>query len=134
QLAKFLKSRRGDVVVSTKFGIRTTALARGLAGAQMPVRQAFKVMPMLRQQARESAAGPQSGALGPLLYTAEGYSAEAARSSLQRSLRTMGIDHVDLFLLHDPAPGSVPSAEVASYLEEARQAGLVRSWGIAGET
>lgn len=133
QLAKFLRSRRDDVVVSTKFGIRTTALARGLARAQMPVRQAFKVMPVLRQQARASAAGPRSGALGPLLYAADGYSAAAARSSLQRSLRSLGIDQVDLLLLHDPAPGSVKSAEVAGYLEEARQAGLIRSWGISGE-
>lgn len=133
QLAKFLRSHRDDVVVSTKFGIRPTVLARGLAGVQMPVRQAFKVMPRLRQQARESAAGPQSGGLGPLLYSAEGYSAEAARSSLQRSLRALGIDQVDLFLLHDPAPGSVPSAKVAAYLDDARQAGLIRSWGIAGE-
>jgi D-threo-aldose 1-dehydrogenase len=133
QLSGFLRRHRGDVVVSTKFGIRATTLARGLGGAQRPVRQAFNAMPALRGYARASAAGPRSGALGPLLYAAEGYGAAAARSSLQRSLRALGVDYVDLFLLHDPAPGSVPSAEVASYLDQARQAGLIRSWGIAGE-
>jgi D-threo-aldose 1-dehydrogenase len=133
QLARFLKRHRDDVVVSTKFGIRPTALARGLAGAQLPVRQTFKALPMLRDYARASAAGPRTGALGPLLYGSEGYSAAAARSSLHRSLRALGVDCVDLFLLHEPTPGSVPSAEVASYLEQARQAGLIRSWGIAGE-
>jgi D-threo-aldose 1-dehydrogenase len=134
ELAKFLKAHRDDVVVATKFGIKATGLARGLASVQRPVRRAFNAMPMLRERARASAAGPRSGRLGPLLYTAEGYGAAAARASLQRSLRALGVDHVDLFLLHDPAPGTVPSGDVASYLEQARQAGLIRSWGIAGET
>jgi hypothetical protein len=47
-----------------------------------------------------------------------------------RQLRT---DHVDLLLLHDPEPGGMRSDEVCGYLEQARQAGTIRAWGIAGE-
>ena len=53
----------------------------------------------------------------------------AACSAALRALKT---DYVDLLLLHDPLPGSVRSDEVSSFLEDARAAGLIRSWGIAG--
>jgi aryl-alcohol dehydrogenase-like predicted oxidoreductase len=68
-----------------------------------------------------------------MLYSAEGYEGAAARASLERSLRALDTDYIDLLLLHDPAPGSVRSEEVRCYLEEARRAGWIRDWGVAGE-
>ena len=62
-----------------------------------------------------------------------GFHAAGARRSLERSLRALRTDYIDLFLLHDPVPGSVRSDEVSACLEEARAAGLIRSWGIAGD-
>jgi D-threo-aldose 1-dehydrogenase len=133
EVGRFARSRRGDVVLATKFGIAPTPLARALGRVQRPVRRTLEVLPALRQQARETAAGPESGRLGPMLYSAEGYDAAAARASLERSLRVLATDYLDLLLLHDPAPGSVRSGEVRCYLEEARDAGRIRSWGVAGE-
>jgi diketogulonate reductase-like aldo/keto reductase len=48
-------------------------------------------------------------------------------------LGSLGTDYVDLLLLHDPTPGSVRSEDVYAYLEDARRAGDIRTWGIAGE-
>jgi hypothetical protein len=62
-----------------------------------------------------------------------GFHAVGARRSLERSLRALCTDYIDLFLLHDPVPGSVRSDEVRMYLEKARTEGLIRSWGIAGD-
>jgi hypothetical protein len=62
-----------------------------------------------------------------------GYHAAGAKRSLERSLRALKTDYVDLLLLHDPRPGSVRSDEISACLEDARAAGLIRSWGIAGE-
>ncbi len=133
ELGRFARSRRDDVVLATKFGIGPTVFARALGRVQRPVRRSLEVLPAVRQQARERAAGPESGRLGPMLYSAEGYDGAAARASLERSLRALDTDYVDLLLLHDPAPGSVRSEEVRCYLEEARRAGWIRDWGVAGE-
>jgi D-threo-aldose 1-dehydrogenase len=133
EVGRFARRRRGDVILATKFGIGPTLLARALGRMQRPVRRTLEALPAVRQQVRERAAGPESGRLGPMLYSAEGYDGAAARASLERSLRALATDYIDLFLLHDPAPGSVRSEEVRCYLEEARRAGWIRSWGVAGE-
>ncbi|MDQ6778827.1 MAG: aldo/keto reductase, partial [Actinomycetota bacterium] len=83
--------------------------------------------------ARSSASGPASGAAGSLLYRASGFDATAARASLERSLRELRTDCVDLLLLHDPEPGQVDGDGLCSYLEQARTSGQIRAWGVAGE-
>jgi len=133
EVGRFARKRRGEVTLATKFGIEPTVFARALGRVQGPVRRTLEALPAIRQQARETAAGPGSGHLGAMLYSAEGYDGAAARRSLERSLRALDTDYVDLLLLHDPAPGSVRSDEVRCYLEEARRAGWIRSWGVAGE-
>lgn len=133
EVGRFARRRRGDVILATKFGIGPTVFARALGRMQRPVRRTLEVLPAIRQQARERAAGPESGCLGPMVYSAEGYDGVTARASLERSLRALDTDYVDLLLLHDPAPGSVRSEEVRCYLEEARRAGWIRDWGVAGE-
>ena len=127
ELGRFTRMHRSDVTIATKFGIRPTLVVRGLAYAQRPVRRMFASKPTIRDRAGAHAAAPSR-----LLYEQSGYDASGARHSLQRSLRALKTDYVDLLLLHDPLPGSVRSDEVSSFLEDARAAGLIRSWGIAG--
>ena len=133
EVGRFARGRRSGVTLATKFGIGPTLLALALGRMQRPVRRALEALPAVRQQVRERAAGPESGRLGPMLYSTVGYDAAAARASLERSLRALATDYLDLLLLHDPAPGSVRSDEVRCYLEEACGAGWIRSWGVAGE-
>jgi D-threo-aldose 1-dehydrogenase len=127
ELGKFARVHRSEVTIATKFGIRPTLAARGLAYAQRPVRRTFESKPTIRDQARTQAA-----ARSRLLYDRGGYDATGARRSLQRSLRALKTDYIDVLLLHDPLPGSVRSDEVYSFLEDARASGLIRSWGISG--
>jgi D-threo-aldose 1-dehydrogenase len=133
EIGRFARGRRDTITIATKFGIAPTRLARCLGHVQRPARRILEARPALRNRAQEKAAGPQSGPAGRLLYSAEGYHPAAARKSLERSLRALGTDYVDLLLLHNPPPGSVCSEDIRSCLEDARQAGLIRSWGLAGE-
>jgi D-threo-aldose 1-dehydrogenase len=133
ELGRFAHGRRDQLVIATKFGIAPTFAARGLARVQGPLRRVLSAFPALRRQARARAAGPGSGPAGALLYNDEGFSAASASASLERSLRQLGTDHVDLLLLHDPAPGGVRSDDVCGYLEGALQAGKIRAWGLSGE-
>lgn len=128
ELGTFARMRRPELTIATKFGIKPTLLARGLAHIQGPARRVFEAKPAVREQARAHAGAPSR-----LLYELGGYHAVGARRSLERSLRALHTDYIDLLLLHDPLPGSVRSDEVSSYFEDARAAGLIRSWGIAGD-
>jgi D-threo-aldose 1-dehydrogenase len=133
ELGRVTRGRRDEFVIATKFGIDATAVARSLARVQSPLRRLLRSYPALRRHAQTSAAGPASGPAGGFLYRATGFDSQAARASLERSLREIGTDYVDLFLLHDPQPDGVRSDDICAYLEEARGAGRIRTWGIAGE-
>lgn len=127
EVSRFLEGRRDEVVLATKFGIAPTAIARAVSVVQGPLQR--------QSVARRSAGGdPRAGAVGRLLYETGRYDVAAARSSLERSLRRLRSDHVDLLFLHDPPEGEAVSDELRDYLESARAAGLLRGWGVAGDT
>jgi D-threo-aldose 1-dehydrogenase len=133
ELGRFARGRRDRIVIATKFGISPTPFARVLARVQGPVRRVLSAAPALRERARAAAPGPAAGPAGGTLYRATGYDARAARGSLERSLRELRTDYIDVLLLHDPVPGDVRSDDIRGYLEDARTTGLIRAWGVAGE-
>ncbi|KAB7789557.1 aldo/keto reductase [Bifidobacterium leontopitheci] len=51
------------------------------------------------------------------------------RRSLEASLRRMGVDYLDMYLLH--WRGSIPLAETVECMEAAVDAGLIRQWGVS---
>lgn len=133
ELGNFIRARREEVVIATKFGIDVTRTARALSVMQGPIRRVLEARPGLRASARAQAAGPAGGRAGALLYVSSGYTRSAARIGLERSLRALGTDHLDLFLLHDPTIDRAPVDDVGEYLEEAMKAGMIGTWGVAGE-
>jgi D-threo-aldose 1-dehydrogenase len=133
ELGRFARSRRDELVIATKFGIAPTAIARTVARVQRPARRLLAALPALHSQARSSAAGPTAGPVGALLYRAARFDGISARASLERSLRELNTDRLDLLLLHDPQPGDVRSDDVCDYLERARGEGHIGAWGLAGE-
>lgn len=60
----------------------------------------------------------------------EGTSARAIEVQLERSLRRLGTDRVDIYYLHRPDP-STPLEEILRAMERARAAGKAASWGIS---
>src|ERR1700675_1596967 len=120
-LGRFLKSRRSEVTISTKFGIepprRTTALGVGLYFG----RQIVRLLPGMRgflQRGTQSLA--KSGA----------FSAQQAQVSLETSLGELGTDHIDFYLLHDYIVGEKPPDELLAFLDNSIKAGKIRSFGI----
>jgi predicted oxidoreductase len=66
-------------------------------------------------------------AKAPYRYDASAAHVEAA---CERSLRRLGVEAIDLFLLHRPDPLMDPT-EVASVFERLRRAGKVRQFGVS---
>lgn len=125
ELGRFVQRRRDSVVVATKFGIEAATAPGRLASLQGPARRLLARYPALRNYVKG-----RSGAF----HQPHSYDAATARASLQTSLRELQTDYVDVLFLHDPSPEDrVDLPEICGYLEEARQAGQIRAWGIAGE-
>lgn len=58
---------------------------------------------------------------------------ECITEDLMFSLENMGVDYFDVFLMHRDNP-SVPVGELLDKLEEHRQAGLIRAYGVSNWT
>jgi D-threo-aldose 1-dehydrogenase len=134
ELASFLKRRHADVTVTTKFGIDPTLLARGVARVQEPIRAFLAKRPDVGEGLKAAGRGPRSGPCGRVLYASPGYDRHAARIGLERSLRALDTDRLDVFLLHDPVGNLITRApELIDYLDEQQRLGRIRCWGVTGE-
>jgi aryl-alcohol dehydrogenase-like predicted oxidoreductase len=59
---------------------------------------------------------------------------ERARSALDNSLRRLGREQIDLYMLHEPQIHLLNTEEWQSWLEEARLAGKIAAFGVASMT
>ncbi|WP_068109827.1 aldo/keto reductase [Tropicimonas marinistellae] len=59
------------------------------------------------------------------------HGAEKARASVERSLKSIGVDTLDLVLIHWPVPSRFLYVETWQALVDMRQAGLTRSIGVS---
>jgi aryl-alcohol dehydrogenase-like predicted oxidoreductase len=66
--------------------------------------------------------------------TPEGYSRENLTSWVERSLKNLGMDAVDLLQLHCPHPGVYDRPEVFGVLDDLVTEGKVRYYGVSVET
>lgn len=132
ELSGFLRTH-SDVTVTTKFGMRPSRFGRLAGVAQPPIRHGLSHFPHLRARIRGNARRPEKGLIDRLLYTDRDYSVASARQSLMASLRALRVDHIDYFLMHEPAGRRVDHHDVVGYLEQARRDGLIGCWGPAGD-
>jgi D-threo-aldose 1-dehydrogenase len=120
-LGRFLKNRRSEVTITTKFGIepprRTTALGVGLYFGRRIVR----LLPGMRGFLQR---GTQS------LVKSGAFSAQQAQVSLETSLRELSTDHIEFYLLHDYMVSEQSPDELLTFLESSVKAGKIRSFGI----
>lgn len=54
---------------------------------------------------------------------------DGLRQACERSLRRLGLDQIDLYLLH--WPGNVPLAQTVEGFERLQQCGWIRHWGVS---
>jgi D-threo-aldose 1-dehydrogenase len=61
------------------------------------------------------------------------FTPDAARKSLDDSLTALKTDHVDLFLLHEPAYADAASEELQQFLDDEVRRGRIRAYGCGGD-
>jgi aryl-alcohol dehydrogenase-like predicted oxidoreductase len=125
-LGGFLRTvPRERITVTTKFGLEPPA---GLAGRPSLVRIGKNVV--------RSVPGLRSIALRTLrtLTPPHRYSMQHAATSLETSLRELGSDYVDLFLMHEAQLADASAPDLLDYLEREVRAGRIRAYGVATHT
>ncbi|AGB26656.1 putative oxidoreductase, aryl-alcohol dehydrogenase like protein (plasmid) [Mycobacterium sp. JS623] len=134
ELGRFIRNRP-DVKVATKFGIRTTVFGRFAGCVQAPIRRVLASSAKAKAKVKQSGAKPDAGVIGRVLYTDRDYSVDAASRALAASLRTMQVDRIDYFFLHEPAGMLCPgdSAAIGDFLDVEQQRGAIGRWGPAGD-
>lgn len=132
ELSDFLRTHT-DVTVATKFGMRPSPIGRLAGVTQQPVRRGLNRFPKVQARIRGNPRVPGRGLIDRLLYTARDYSVDSARRSLMASLHALRVDHIDYFLVHEPAGRRADHRDVVDYLERVRQNGLIGCWGPAGD-
>ncbi len=125
ELGRFAQGHRENIVIATKFGVGPASIAGRFARLQRPARWLLARNPALKALLKRRS---------DVVHHPRHYDVASARASLQTSLRELNTDYVDLLFVHDPSPSDrVDLPGICAFLEEARQAGHVRAWGVAGE-
>jgi D-threo-aldose 1-dehydrogenase len=123
-LGEFLRGKRNQVTVATKFGLVPPS---GLQGNRWVIdfaKRLLRPFPKLLRLAKERGASMgQAGAFSP----------EAATRSLETSLRTLGTDYVDMFLLHEATLADAASEPLMETLNQQITKGKVRCIGVASD-
>jgi D-threo-aldose 1-dehydrogenase len=120
-LGSFLRSRRTEVTVTTKFGIEPPRRTNALRLALGVGRRILRLVPSARRLLQQRAG---------TLVKGNAFSVADARRNLETSLRELHTDYIDFYLLHDYVAGSHASGELLAFLVEAVQAGKIRSFGL----
>jgi aryl-alcohol dehydrogenase-like predicted oxidoreductase len=139
-LGRFLRGRRDGVVLATKFGLEATGWARLLAPVK-PVVRLFKGEKRSGAEDRlrlrlglgnreEENQAARGGSPGRFFRRVEMSAANLERS-VERSLRALRTDRIDVLLLHEP-PGKLPAwGELRAAAERLKKAGKIRAFGAA---
>lgn len=124
-LGAFLSGRRDSVTVTTKLGIAPPPGSRSLHVAKSLGRAAARGAPVLRRFMRRGA---------EMLSQGGHFDPPDARRSLDRSLRELGTDYVDVLLLHECRPADLETEGLLDFLHEAVRQGKIRYFGVATDS
>ncbi len=127
-LGKFLRGKSQQVTVTTKYGIlpprHAGVLEMARKFARPVVRLTAKRLPAIRQRAASAAASLKSRAR---------FSVAEARASLHRSLHKLGLERIDLWLLHEATAEDLVDSVLLEFLQEQIRLGRIGTFGIGSE-
>lgn len=123
----FLARHPGEATVTTKFGILPPQRESLVGLARKAARPLIRAVPGIKQRLSKVASTTLSGSKKSLFTAAEG------RASLERSLKELKTDAIDLWLLHDPDAASLTDPGLLDLMMESRQAGRIREFGVSND-
>ena len=126
-LGDFLGRHRAEVTVTTKYGI-APARRRGWIGlARAAARPVVRALPGLKRgMAQVAGKAVQPAGRGS-------FTAAEAQESLERSLRELRTDHIDVWLLHEATVDDLTDDRLLRMMQDAVASGRVGMFGVGSE-
>ena len=139
-LGNFFKGRRDEVVIASKFGIRATWKA-GLLRPLKPVVRSLRTLKALRSGGSECEEGNQPGQIAKPVENVPprkdpfheriAITPEAMVASLDKSLKALRCEYVDVLMVHEPTGQIERMDELAAKAKDLKQQGKIKAWGLA---
>lgn len=127
-LGEFVAMHRADVTITTKFGIAPPKRQGMLSIARSMARPVLRLMPGIKKSmlrvASKTAASPAERPR---------FTVEEARASLERSLRELNTERLDVWLLHEATVEDLTDERLLPLLEDAVAAGKIGTFGVGSE-
>lgn len=126
-VGEFLTRHRGDITVTTKYGIPPPKRQGLLSLARSIARPVVHAMPGLKRgllQAASKASAPKER---------PSFSVQEAQESLERSLRELKTERIDIWLLHEAAADDLCNDGLLRLLEDSVTAGKIGAFGVGSE-
>lgn len=112
-VGRFLASHKGELTVTTKYGLLPPTPNKRIIDA---IRRRYKFFPGFL--------------FGPMGGKKASYRIADAKASLETSLSKLQVDHIDMFLMHEPEPSDLRNPELLKFLQESQKAGKIGSFGV----
>lgn len=123
EIGALFKRHPEKLTVATKFGLDNTLLPPKVTQRQGFIRTLLAKSPWLKPLARH---------IYGQRFVSRDFSIKTCRSSLEASFKRLGVDKIDLVLLHEPQTNDCldPSFEV--FLDDLKLQGMIGGYGISG--
>ena len=120
-ICRAFRSRRDQIVISSKGGYRLSTAGGMLALLKPIARRIISLRPSLIKTAQSVRSSQMS----------QDFSRKALEDSLLGSLRRLGTDYLDVYMLHSPSEEILRRGDVFEFLEEFKERGIIRCYGVA---
>jgi aryl-alcohol dehydrogenase-like predicted oxidoreductase len=123
-LGEFLERHPGQLTVTTKFGIAPPKHSGLLRVARRIAGPIVNQLPGMKRKLAQAASAATRPTEQPRFNAAE------AKASLNRSLRALRTDHIDLWLLHEAEAHDLTDDSLLALLESEVEQGTIGSFGV----
>ena len=120
-LGTALGSKRDKVMIATKAGRRFSAQALMAARLKAPIKFAMRLLPSLTRRIGHARA----------THISVNFTPEYLIAALEASLKRLGTDRVDVFMLHSPPPEVLADVDLFYQLGRLTKEGKVRCLGVS---
>ena len=127
-LGRRIQSQRDSLVITTKYGIHATKLARALR----PVKPVFRMWKKYRGEVNVIDPGATKGALlGGYLLGKSHLTAKGLRKSVEKSIKRLRTDRVECLMIHEPEPFDNEFDSLVEAASDLKKDGKIRGFGLS---
>lgn len=126
-LGEFAAKHPGEITITTKYGIPPARHSSALGLARKLVGPVVRLLPQVKQRLARAAASMAAPAERAT------FTADQARESLERSLRALRVERIDVWLLHEVEAADLADDGLLRFLEDSVAAGKIGAFGAGSE-